>query len=236
MNRPPASSRLLLACAAAAVWLGLGVSPADARQVDTTAHPVLRAVYGMNGPAATAVFGRVDRSSLWVVFGAPPALGVVRAVSGGRYGDAWRAGLSVAGATIAFKVLKHAVRRERPFRTVEGIVAREGFVGSRSIDRYAFPSGHATLAAALATSLALDHSEWVVTVPAVAWAASVGVSRVWLGVHFPGDVVAGWALGGVLAWGVHRARKAVTPDGWDGPDPSAGAAPRVVLPPVVLRF
>ncbi|MFI9051112.1 phosphatase PAP2 family protein [Streptomyces sp. NPDC053427] len=66
---------------------------------------------------------------------------------------------------------------------------------------YAFPSGHATTSALAAGLLAwgIAHRArpgtartWG-TVLAL-WALAVGATRVWLGVHWPGDVLAGWLL------------------------------------------
>lgn len=58
-----------------------------------------------------------------------------------------------------------------------------------------FPSGHASEAFATATSLALINHKWYVVVPAYTWAGLVGYSRLYLGVHYPVDVIAGALLG-----------------------------------------
>jgi membrane-associated phospholipid phosphatase len=67
----------------------------------------------------------------------------------------------------------------------------------------AFPSGHATGSATLAAAAVLIFWDdrrwrWPVTILAIAYAAAVGLSRLYLGVHYPADVVAGWSLG--TAW------------------------------------
>lgn len=62
-------------------------------------------------------------------------------------------------------------------------------------DGKSFPSGHTTLAFATATTLSLQYKKWYVTVPAFAWAASVGYSRMRLGRHYPTDVAAGALVG-----------------------------------------
>ncbi|NKI41925.1 phosphatase PAP2 family protein [Streptomyces physcomitrii] len=70
--------------------------------------------------------------------------------------------------------------------------------------RWSFPSGHTTSSAMAAGLLVLalllrrppGHRWWAGL--ALVWAAAVGASRVWLGVHWAGDVAAGWCL--ALAW------------------------------------
>ena len=67
---------------------------------------------------------------------------------------------------------------------------------------FAFPSGHAALNAALAACVVLlvwrTRARWPVLVLAIAWVVAVDLTRLYLGVHFPSDVLAGNAGG--LAW------------------------------------
>lgn len=188
-------------------------------------------IYALDGPAWTALFGAADAGALPIVFGAAPVLAIGRWVEGdGRYDDAWRAGLSVTIGLGLSTAIKHAVHRDRPFAGLPGVTAKSRYVGARHLDRYSFPSTHATLAAALATSLALSHPEWYVVVPAAVWVGAVGVSRVWLGVHYPGDVVTGWALGAAVAWTIHRLGDRLTPNGLYGP------SARSTAPILSVRF
>ncbi|MGL6235031.1 MAG: phosphatase PAP2 family protein [Segniliparus sp.] len=71
---------------------------------------------------------------------------------------------------------------------------------------YSFPSGHATLSAALATALvvlvlrrAAQAWVWPVVGAGVLFSLLVGVSRLYLGVHWLTDVLAGWTLGVLVA-------------------------------------
>jgi len=67
---------------------------------------------------------------------------------------------------------------------------------------YSFPSGHAmgsmTLAMAVAVLAWDTRWRWWVAVPALLFAVAVSASRVWLGVHYPSDILAAWAA--AIAW------------------------------------
>ena len=64
---------------------------------------------------------------------------------------------------------------------------------------YSFPSGHSSFAAALAVVLILlfynTKCRFIAIIGGIAFAVLMGVSRLWLGVHYPSDVLAGWANG-----------------------------------------
>ncbi|MCC3160171.1 phosphatase PAP2 family protein [Hymenobacter sp. 15J16-1T3B] len=61
---------------------------------------------------------------------------------------------------------------------------------------YSFPSGHAMGSAALAAALGFllwrTRGRWVVWIGGALFALGVGLSRMYLGVHYPSDVLAGW--------------------------------------------
>lgn len=116
----------------------------------------------------------------------------------------WRdrlgAGLLLAGTAsvgiYAGLLLNHLVGRARP--------PAEDWWGAAGGP--AFPSGHTTVATVVAVEAAWaltdrwPHRRRLLAAGAVAMAAAVGWSRVWLGVHWPTDVVGGWLLG--VGWGV----------------------------------
>jgi undecaprenyl-diphosphatase len=100
-----------------------------------------------------------------------------------------------ATSAIANVAMKLTVRRRRPDRVVpEGRRLKQP--GSSS-----FPSGHAASAAAFSGVIGREVPQlWL---PVNALAATVAFSRVYTGVHYPGDVLAGWLLGKSVA-GVSR--------------------------------
>ncbi len=111
-------------------------------------------------------------------------------------------GVAVAATVVETYALKYIVKRPRPYITHPDInaVDTEG--------SYSFPSGHTSGAFALATSLSLNYPKWYVIVPSFAWAGLTGYSRMYLGVHYPSDVLTGAVIGSGTAWLTWKANKA----------------------------
>jgi len=95
--------------------------------------------------------------------------------------------------------LKYVVRRDRPYAALANV----HLSGGESGDPYSFPSGHATGAFALATSLSLRYPRPAMYIPLHLWALFVAYGRVYLGVHYPSDVLVGGAIGSGTAIAVH---------------------------------
>lgn len=89
-------------------------------------------------------------------------------------------------------VLKNTLKRRRPpevFSNFTSII--------RASDQFSFPSGH-TMASFLLAGLVVSFFGPIAW-PLYIWATLVGISRVFLGVHFPTDILAGAALGSLIA-------------------------------------
>lgn len=100
-------------------------------------------------------------------------------------------------------LLKPLVGRLRPSHTpcVENLLHYvDGYRGGR----LGFPSGHATTSAGIATWLWLTYRDPFARICFALFALAMGYSRIYLGVHWPSDVLAGFALGVSMAVGCHR--------------------------------
>ena len=117
----------------------------------------------------------------------------------GALGLAWHnlklfyAGCVGVGTIVLGVLLKLILKRDRPFTD---------YVLNMSLDTPSFPSGHAvgsTIAYGLAAYLLLQilPAPWGYIAAGILalLIVSIGISRVYLGAHFPSDVLAGWLLG-----------------------------------------
>ncbi|MEW6114447.1 MAG: phosphatase PAP2 family protein [Thermodesulfobacteriota bacterium] len=90
---------------------------------------------------------------------------------------------------IAVQVAKEAMPASRPVELVNAVHVVGPLLRSGS-----FPSGHATSSMVAALVVVYYSGSWFVSVSAIIFAVLVGVSRVFVGAHFPGDVLGGMIL------------------------------------------
>ena len=139
--------------------------------------------------------------------GAPLAIGSAIAVRGDRASGLRIAGTGLA-AWAAAKALKRATARGRPGDHDEATVLRMG-----SADHgLGFPSGHAAVVATLVGALT-ESQGGALTALGIALAGVVGVSRIYVGAHYPLDVIGGYALGASIAATYQVVEGLVRPEG-----------------------
>ncbi len=109
----------------------------------------------------------------------------------------------VIGALITNVTLKNLVARTRPYEVVEGLV----LLIEKQRD-YSFPSGH-TCASFAAAGVYWRMLPKKFGIPLVILAAMIAFSRLYVGVHYPTDVLAGLLIGLFAAWAARHMQKYV---------------------------
>lgn len=145
--------------------------------------------------AAMSALGTLGEwGAVWV------AIGSTAAAADRARRSRWAAAAAVAPIAVGLNfAVKAAVRRERPL--IEGHPPL-----ARAPSKLSFPSAHAT--SSLAAATALGRVEPRARGPLFALAGGICLSRPYLGMHYPSDVIAGAVLGlvlGSIAPGVGRA-------------------------------
>ena len=158
----------------------------------------LRLNVGLANPVLDRLMPFVTEFRHWL-----PLIVVVLAALAIRGGGRGRSAILVAILLVVVtdqlssSLIKPWIARIRPCHVVEGarVIYRCG-------NTWAFPSSHAvnTMAAAIFFGLAWRRWLW----PLVAASVLISVSRVYIGIHYPFDVMGGWLIGGILGWGTYR--------------------------------
>ena len=174
-------------------WIAEEVLEADTLRFD---FAVRNAIHSQSFPLATTWMLRITRLGNWYVILPAAVLLAVFLVIKHRSHEARLLAVAMVGAVILDTVLKLTFQRVRP----------APYFGLDAPRTYSFPSGHALITFCFVGFLAgvitlhLD-AKWL---RATVWALAavviilVGLSRVYLGVHYPSDVIAGYAA--ALAW------------------------------------
>lgn len=164
----------------------------------TMEHAVLQFFEDIRCPALTAVF------SVWAALGEATVLSVlvvlVYWLAAERTGE--QIAITLLSSLPLNVLLKYTVARPRPYAA--GVVSRVDidsfFVSTRDLgDTLSFPSGHAQLATGFLTAAALRIRRAFFYVFAALLLLCVMCSRLYFGVHYPTDLLAGFALGVISA-------------------------------------
>ena len=124
-----------------------------------------------------------------------------------------KCGIMVLAALIVMVVfnnllLKNLIARARPYATYPELI--EDLIGVIHVpSSYSFPSGHTVSAMAVAFTVLTQHKKLGSIV--LVFAILMGLSRLYVGVHFPTDVYGGMIVGAIIALFVYWAEKKITP-------------------------
>lgn len=156
-------------------------------------YAIMEGVHKIDNAAMTRTMQAVTQlGSHWAI-GTAAGLTAIMMWHRGRKHDAWTVIVSTGGAMAINTILKNIFRRRRPVELARKIKLPQS---------HSFPSGHSLLSAATYPIVA-HHLVERTSLPVQALAhtlagmiiISVGFSRVYFGVHFPSDVLGGFAAG-----------------------------------------
>jgi membrane-associated phospholipid phosphatase len=155
---------------------------------------------------AMGSFGEAISKVLSIIGGETVSLVVLLAVLfcyGKKAG--MRCGFTILAASMWFPMIKNIALRLRPYMVHEGIeplLLPESDAEAMDVVQqgFSFPSGHSAMAAACYASIGREVKKRWMWFLAVIIPLLIGLSRFAVGVHYPTDVLAGWAVG-LLAFG-----------------------------------
>jgi len=154
--------------------------------------PLLNMLHAVATPTLDRFFVLVSRvGSLWGVV-LLDLIVLLSLVARRRFHDCLFFGIAVSGSALLNIIAKNYFARSRP-----GL-----WLSFTPETTYSFPSGHAMSSATLGTALIIlcwaTRWRWPATVASLVFVLLVGLSRVYLGVHYPSDILAGWSV--AIAW------------------------------------
>ena len=156
---------------------------------------ILKEIYENRNPVFDSAFIVITDSAAAIAFGIPAIMLIAGLLKKEKI--FWRNALAillpVAISAIVANILKFSLDMPRPYE-IYPFIEKLSSGGSPS-----FPSGHTADAFAFAVAAGLVYPRWYIIFPVLIWAVFVGTSRMWLGVHFPSDVMAGALIGTACA-------------------------------------
>ncbi|HEX2833363.1 MAG TPA: phosphatase PAP2 family protein [Thermoanaerobaculia bacterium] len=154
---------------------------------------IMESVHRIDNPSMNHTMHAITQLGSHVAIGTAAGLTALMMLRRGRRHDAWTVAVSTGGAMAINTILKNIFQRQRPQELARRIKLPKS---------HSFPSGHSLLSAATYPIIAHHLVErQSAPIQALAHTAagmiilSVGFSRVYFGVHFPSDVLGGFAAG-----------------------------------------
>ena len=191
-----------------------------AARVNTDPNPGARREYGPNVRAVLALDARILRTiHAWSRPRFDPLMRLITWLGNGltwwfHTAAIWLSfdtmtgvllGAGSGASAIVAQGFKRSVRRRRPNVSLDGFEAT-----THNPDRYSFPSGHTC--GAVGGAVAVSYASPELGMAYGAFAVVVGFSRMYLGAHYPLDVLGGAIIGAASGWGAAELIVRVLPE------------------------
>lgn len=158
---------------------------------------ILRGIFENRIPGLDPAFIFITNSAAAIAFGIPIILLLIALLKKAPVlrREAFTILIPVAISAIIANILKYTFDTPRPYE-VYSFIHKLSVGGSPS-----FPSGHTADAFSFAVALSLVYRKWYFIIISLIWASLVGYSRMYLGVHFPSDILGGAFVGAACSYG-----------------------------------
>lgn len=158
---------------------------------------MLLAANSFHTPSLDNFMMTATQSNSFICTAIPASLMIYGKLS--RDKDTWHNGLKMGTSILAAEgvtyVLKNIIKRPRPFDT--------NIQGLRNLitpTDYSMPSGHASTSFALCASICFAYPlQWKYILPSAAFTSLICYSRMYIGVHYPSDILAGILVGTAMS-------------------------------------
>ncbi len=171
---------------------------------------IFRAINNSRTPTLDKIVFVTDKSVFPAAILTPAILFTVSRINKNYY-DENSAVLTSLSEVTSFGVtfaVKNIVKRPRPYDVLKNVNRYKNDMAFT--DPYSFPSGHTSTAFSLATSLTLRYPDKPVLITGLyLYACSVSLGRIYLGVHYPTDVIGGMIIGSGSAILIYSLRKEI---------------------------
>jgi membrane-associated phospholipid phosphatase len=189
-NRRVQLVALIVSCVAAVclAWLAAKVTRGETISFDAN---VRQSIHSISSPGVTQLLSAITFLGSQAVVIVASGCFAILMLWNRRRDRAMLVVVTMAGAEVLLSILKNHFHRQRP----------DPFFDERLPPSYSFPSGHALLSFCCYGLLAVlggARMRWLVRICSAALILAIGISRIYLGVHYPTDVIAGYLA--AIAW------------------------------------